>query len=410
MFPELPPFRADEEFLRALGRAGGVCECETDEDDPDSLSETAAGWPIFGQFTAHDITADRSAPRSRTDTAALHNSRNPRLDLETLYGDGPVGHPFLFQRDDPAKFLIGADGIDLPRNTEGIALVGDPRNDSHTLISQLHLAMLKAHNKFVDEARLSGVANDRAFDEAARELRWHYQWIILNEFLPTLVGQPLAGQVLREGPKYFRCDRGVFMPLEFADAAYRYGHSQIRHRYQLNSQTGPVPLFPDLVGFRPVPPERSIDWKLFFDAPGATNAQRSKKIDGKLVRSLIQLPIALTGEVEIDDYHSLAVRDLQRGQGVGLPSGEAIARHMEIDPLSAEQVGIASVGWRGETPLWYYVLRESDICTGGDRLGPVGGRIVADVLVGLIDADAASYRLSQQEWRPRKTLGQLLSS
>ena len=128
------------------------------------------------------------------------------------------------------------------------------------------------------------------------------------------------------------------------------------------------------------------------------------------MRSLIQLPIALTGEVEIADYHSLAVRDLQRGQGVGLPSGEAIARHMEIDPLSAEQVGIASVGWRGETPLWYYVLRESDICTGGDRLGPVGGRIVADVLVGLIDADAASYRLSQQEWRPRKTLGQLLSS
>jgi hypothetical protein len=127
------------------------------------------------------------------------------------------------------------------------------------------------------------------------------------------------------------------------------------------------------------------------------------------VRSLIQLPLALTGEVEIDDYHSLAVRDLQRGQGVGLPSGEAIARFMEIAPLTPEQVGIASVGWQCETPLWYYILRESDICTGGNRLGPVGGRIVADVLVGLIDADAASYRRASREWHPRKTLSELLS-
>jgi hypothetical protein len=414
MFPELPSFRADEGFLHALGRAGGVCVCETDEDSPDSLADTPAGWPIFGQFAAHDITADRSTLRSHTDIADLHNARNPRLDLETLYGDGPVGHPFLFQRDDPAKFLLGPDSSDLQRNAQGIAIIGDPRNDSHTLISQLHLAMLKAHNKFVDEARRAGIAHDGVFDQAARELRWHYQWIILNEFLPALVGESLAGQVLREGPKYFHTGRGVFMPLEFADAAYRYGHSQIRHRYQLNSQTAPVPLFPDLVGFCPVPAEHRIDWKLFFDAPGTRSAQRSKSMDGKLVRSLIELPLALTGDVEIDDYHSLAVRDLQRGQGVGLPSGEAVARHMEIAPLTPEQVGIASVGWKGETPLWYYILRESDVCTGGDRLGPVGGRIVADVLVGLIDADPSSYRRQQQqqqqEWLPRKTLSELLSS
>jgi hypothetical protein len=410
MFPGLPTFRADEQFLHALGRAGGVCDCGDIDDTPDSLGDTAAGWPIFGQFAAHDITADRSILRSHTDTAELRNARSPLLNLECLYGDGPTGHPFLYQRDDPAKFLLGLDGADVQRNSEGIAVIGDPRNDSHMLMSQLHLAMLKAHNAFVDAARHAGVANDRVFDEAARQLRWHYQWIILNEFLPALVGETLAGQILREGPRWFRPGHNAFIPLEFADAAYRYGHSQIRHRYQLNSHTDPVRLFPDLLGFRAVPRERTIDWRLFFDAPGATPAQRSKKIDGKLVRSLIELPVAVTGECEIEDYHSLAVRDLQRGQGVGLPSGEEAARHMGVAPLTAEQVGIASTGWKGETPLWYYILREADACTGGHRLGPVGGRIVAEVLVGLIDADATSFRRSRQEWRPQKTLAELLVS
>jgi hypothetical protein len=390
MFPELPSFQADEQFLHALGRAGGICDCGDVDDSSDSLGATAAGWPIFGQFVAHDITADRSTLRSHTNTAELHNVRSPKLNLENLYGDGPTGHPFLYQRDDPAKFLLGLHGADVQRNAEGIAVIGDPRNDSHMLISQLHLAMLKAHNSFIDEVRLAGIATEQVFDEAARQPRWHYQWIVLNEFLPTLVGPTLADEVLRSGPRYFRPGRSGFIPLEFADAGYRYGHSQIRHRYHLNLQSDPVPLFPYLLGFRAVPRQHMIDWKLFFDAPGAVSAQRSKKMKGKLVQALIELPVAVTGAVEIEDYHSLAVRDLQRGQGVGLPSGETVARHIGIAALTTEQVGIASTGWRGETPLWYYILREADVCTGGDRLGPVGGRIVAEVLVGLIDADESS--------------------
>lgn len=409
MFPELPSFLAEEKFLHALGRAGGICDCGDVSDSPESLGETAAGWPIFGQFVAHDITADRSGLRTHTNTAELRNARSPQLNLECLYGDGPVGHPFLYRRDDPAKFLLGADGADLQRNAEGTALIGDPRNDSHLLMSQLHLAMLKAHNYFVDEARLTGLASDLVFDKAARQLRWHYQWVVLHEFLPTLVGQELADQVLRNGPQWFRPGHSGFIPLEFADAAYRYGHSQIRHLYQLNLRTDAVPLFPDLLGFRPVPRNRTVDWRLFFDGPHAISPQRSKRIDGKLVSSLIRLPVDLTGDVEIDDYHSLAVRDLQRGQGVGLPSGEALARHLGIAPLTPEEVGIASTGWLGETPLWYYILREADVRTGGNRLGPVGGLIVAEVLVGLIDADETSFRRSSPEWLPSKTLTELLA-
>lgn len=410
MFPGLPPFQADEQFLHALGRAGGLCDGgDRDEDTPDSLGTTAAGWPIFGQFVAHDITADRSALRARVNAAELRNARTPRLDLECLYGDGPVGHPYLYRRDDPAKFVLGADEGDLQRNADGIALVGDPRNDSHTIVSQLHLALLKAHNAFVDELRTAAVPEDRVFHEAVRELRWHYQWIVLEEFLPELVGAALAGRILREGPYWYRPGAAGVMPLEFAGAAYRYGHSQIRHRYQLNAQAAPVPLFPDLVGFRAVPPQNKVDWKLFFDAPGASAAQRSKKIDGKLVRALVQLPVAVAGECKVECHRSLAVRDLQRGNGVGLPSGEAVARHLGIVPLTPDEIGLASSGWRGETPLWYYILREADACTGGDRLGPVGGLIVAEGLVGLVDSDPASFRRNSHEWRPQKTLSELLA-
>jgi hypothetical protein len=410
MFPELPSFQADEQFLHALGRAGGICDCGDVDDTADSLGAPAAGWPIYGQFVAHDITADRSILQSHANTAELRNARSPQINLECLYGDGPTGHPFLYQRDDSAKFLLGPGGADVQRNADGIAIIGDPRNDSHMLISQLHLAMLKAHNMFVDVARLSGTPAESVFEAAARNLRWHHQWIVLHEFLPGLVGRKLADEVLQEGPRWFRPGHDAFIPLEFADAAYRYGHSQIRHHYQLNSQTDHVPLFPELLGFRPVPREHAIDWKLFFDAPGAKPAQRCKKIDGKLVRSLIELPVAVTGECEIEDYHSLAVRDLQRGQGVGLPSGESLARHMGIAPLTPEQVGIASSGWGGETPLWFYILREADACSGGDYLGAVGGRIVAEVLVGLIDADPTSFRHTKQDWQSQKTLSELLAS
>jgi hypothetical protein len=408
MFPELPPFRADEQFLHAIGRAGGVCDCGDVDDTPGSLSDVAAGWPIFGQFVAHDITADRSALKSQVDAGALRNARSPQLNLECLYGDGPVGHPFLFQRDDPAKFLLGTAGSDVQRNAQGIAVIGDPRNDSHMLMAQLHLALQLAHNAFVDDARAGGAPEPGVFEMAVREVRWHYQSAILGEFLPSLVGESLLDDILSAGPRWFRPD-DVFIPLEFADAAYRYGHCQIRRLYQLNRRTPPVPLFPDLLGFRPVPHERAVEWTLLLDGPGHVAPQRAKKIDGRLVRPLIQLPVAITGDTDIDEYHSLAVRDLQRGQGVALPSGEAVARHMGVTPLTAEQIGLGQVGWKGETPLWYYILREADEATSGERLGPVGGRIVGEVIITLLDRDPGSVRFAPEGWRPRKTLLELLT-
>jgi hypothetical protein len=409
LFPELPALDADERMLRAIGGAGGLCDCTDVDDTPESLGEGAAGWPIFGQFIAHDITADRSALQSHVDQTRLENARTPRLDLDCLYGDGPIGHPFLFQRDDPAKFLLGPEAVDVPRNSEGVAIIADPRNDSHLLMAQMHLAMLKVHNALVDDVRARGTQANHVFEYAARETRRNYQWIVLNEFLPTLVGRSLVDQILADGPRWFAPKSDPFIPLEFADGAYRFGHGQIRCRYQLNSWSEPLPMFPDLLGFRPVPRQRAVDWTLFFDSDGRRTAQRARKIDARLVPSLIHLPVAITGDCDVEEYHSLAARDLQRGQGVGLPSGEAVARHMGIEPLTPADVGLSSAGWSGETPLWYYLLREAFVRTSGHRLGPVGGRIVAEVLVGLIDRDPDSVRKAEPAWRPIGNLADLFA-
>jgi hypothetical protein len=134
--------------------------------------------------------------------------------------------------------------------------------------------------------------------------------------------------------------------------------------------------------------------------PGRPTPQASKKIDGRLARSLIELPMAITGTVEVQAYHSLAVRDLQRGQAYGLPSGEALSRALGIEALGAGEIGLRELGWAGETPLWYYLLKEAEVRSDGDGLGPLGGRIVAEVLLGIIERDPESYRAVQPDWRP----------
>ena len=394
MFPDLSAATFDDDRLLALGVAGGVC----DGGACDAESRVEAGQPFFGQYLAHDITADRSPLRAHTDIESLRNIRSPRANLEALYGGGPVGSPYLFDQGDPAKLLLGVGGRDLPRNQQGTALVGDPRNDVHAFMTGLQVAFIRAHNHLVDRLRADGVAESDLFEDARRALVWHYQWVILNDFLPTLVGAQLTAAMLTDGPRFYRPRGEPFIPVEFADAAYRYGHSQIKEDYQLREGGRRFPVFPDLAGFRPLASEHYVDWPLLFDVPGRPPAQRAKPIDGQLPASLIRLPESITGAVEITAYRSLASRDLQRGQGTGLPSGEAVARAIGAKPLTHKELALGD--WQDETPLWLYILREAAIQSGGDRLGEVGGRIVAEVLVGIVREDPESYLSNDPSWRP----------
>jgi hypothetical protein len=399
LFEELPPLHVDEEALHKLGRPGGPCDLGVDVTSK-ADSHVAAVWPFFGQFVAHDITADRSPLAHRAARGELRNARAPRANLEGLYGAGPVGMPYLYRKDDPAKLLLSPGGSDVPRNQEGIALIGDPRNDVQLFTTQMSVAFIKLHNRLVDRLRHDGVAEQDIFDEARRATTWHYQHVILREFLPGLIGAQLTAELLSRGPQLYRIDGDPYIPFEFADAAYRYGHAQIRDRYQVNEHFGPCPVFPDLMGFGPVPPEHTVDWTLQIDVEGHAPAQRSKRIDSRLPGPLIALPTQVSGSAPGTDYASLANRDLQRGQSVGLASGEAIADRLAVPALSAEQLGLAEHGWIGGTPLWFYILKEADVLHDGNQLGPVGGRIVGEVLVGIVDADPESFRSVDPDWTP----------
>jgi hypothetical protein len=397
LFEKLPPLESEDEALHALGSPGGICDDDADETTEGAM---AAGWPFFGQFIAHDITADRSPLGHHADAEQIENFRTPRANLEGVYAAGPVGSPYLFEKDDPAKLLLGEGGYDVPRNQQGIALVGDQRNDTQLFVSQMEVGFIRTHNLLVDRLREDGVEETEVFDDSRRSATWHYQWVILRDFLPQLVGTELMGELLDRGPSFYEPGDHPFIPFEFADAAYRFGHSQIRDTYRVNMDFGPVPVFPDLMGFGAVPIDHAVDWSLQFDFPGQEPAQRSKKIDGKLPSSLISLPRQISGEDEGSPYSSLANRDLQRGQAVGLASGEAVARELGVEPLSPEEIGLAGSGWEQETPLWLYILKEAEALQDGNRLGPVGGRIVGEVLVGIIDADPESFRCVDRSWRP----------
>ena len=398
LFDDLEPLLSDERALHDLGRPGGPADMGADGEGSEATVE--AGWPFFGQFIAHDITADRSPIGHRADPEQIRNFRTPRANLEGVYGAGPVGSPYLYDGSDPVKLLLGPGGHDVPRNQQGIALVGDPRNDVHLFMNQMQVGFIKLHNRLIDRLREDGVPEAELFEEARRSATWHYQWVILHEFLPTLIGPELTERLLDFGADLYHPGEDPYIPFEFADAAYRYGHSQIRQRYQVNGDLGPVPVFPDLIGFCEVPESRRVEWWRLFDVPGRPPAQRAKRIDGRLPESLIALPQAISGVDETDAYASLANRDLQRGQAIGLPSGEAVARALGIEPLEPAQVGLAEGGWSGETPLWIYVLKEAEALHEGDGLGPVGGRIVGEVLVGIIDADSESFRSVDRRWKP----------
>jgi hypothetical protein len=413
LFRTLKPFAPPDAALAALAASMAPATPAADTDPAGDNPDIPAGYTYFGQFVDHDITYDPATVDERAnDPDGLHNFRTPSLDLDSLYGAGPVQMPFLYDEDDHVKLLVGQnpnpihEPEDIPRNQQGRALIVDPRNDVHVIVTQMHLAFIHFHNAVVDHLRDQFFPDEELADEARRITRWHYQWVVVHDFLERLAGPDVLGEVLvkdkrtkgwKADLRFYSWKNTPFMPVEFSGAAYRFGHSMARPGYKLNDQLDVIPVFSpaltpnplqQLGGFRPLPKKWKIDWTKFFPIGGST-PQPSRLIDTKLSGPLHQLPESLD-----EPRRSLALLNLLRGKALELPSGQAVAKAMGTGRPDAD------LGLNGDAPLWFYLLRESEVAAKGRRLGPTSARIVAEVLVGLLKGDPSSYLRVSPAWTP----------
>lgn len=445
LFGSLPPFAMDSPTLRGalkeLGRLGGLMDAEDDLtahprdlitnparfiDNPDNPTMTA-GMTFLGQFLDHDMTLDiTSSLEQQVDPEMIRNFRTPAFELDSLYGQGPAGSPHLYDQavdGGQTSFLLeinagssafsrdGSNKFDLPRNSQSTPLIADPRNDENLILSQMQVAFLRFHNAVVQRVKAdTGSTNViEIFSEAQRLVRWHYQWIILHEFLPKTIGSSLVKDILTKGRKHYKWRNLPYIPVEFSVAAYRFGHSQVRPSYRVNfgpneaSQSFAL-LFNDNLAVNPVAldmrggsraPDRFVDWQTFFDF-GDGRSRNNKRIDSKMSTVLLDLPGMPGGEPQ-----SLASRNLLRHLTFKLPSGQAVAKAMKAEPLPAESLAdLIPLNLEERTPLWFYVLREAEVLADGKHLGPVGGRIVGEVFIGILQGDPMSYLSQDPDWTP----------
>lgn len=410
MFEGLPSYEPTNDGIRRLA--------ESMREDAAAANDSAIplGFAFLGQFIDHDVTFDPvSRLDDRLDPVAVRNFRTPALDLDSVYGEGPDASRHLYDTagENPAsehrlpfRLLTDTDKnpFDLPRNRQGTALIGDPRNDENLLISQLHRALLGFHNEVVLHLERTSDGNPPAnkdlFEEARKLVTLHFHWVVLHEFLPLIVGQETACDVLIGGRRFFRWeDRSnrPFIPVEFSGAAYRFGHTLIRESYDLNSTVQGIELFQlpffgtcprgDCGGGGGPSADYVLDWTRFFDFGEGGPLQFCRRVDAKIAGPLFDLPFIHAGQ---DAPKSLPERNMRRARTLKLPAGQDVAAALGLTPLSNRELGVDGVaGLADKVPLWFYVLRESGLTgpnfPGGAHLGPTGGRIVAETIVGMID-------------------------
>jgi hypothetical protein len=400
--PWTPGGASDEENLDAIAQIAAMTFEATDPLDDTAFDnpDVPAGYTYLGQFIDHDITLDPRALATASNSGGAASSlRTVVLELDSVYGETPGEGPF-YEPGSGGRFKIGTgfgDGeADLPREAEdpaskqfnpsviqpNAAVIGDGRNDENLLVAQVHLSFLKFHNAKMD----SGLS----FEDARRSTILHYQTTVLHDFLKRVCGAELVDQLVSDpSRRVFGFPQGnrIFMPVEFSMAAYRFGHSMIRPDYELNDVltdlAGPIDIFAvgtmplsGLRGGRRLPPLWTLQMDRFFDFGAAVPPQMSRRIDTKLAPPLIHLPLP---DPDVRN-RSLPFRNLRRGWQNGLPSGQTLARYMGLPVLNPGS----------NTPLWLYILQEAKVKHEGRHLGPLGAHLVAETLIGLLNAGTIS--------------------
>jgi Animal haem peroxidase len=398
-----------------------------------------SGFVYLGQFLAHDLTRDET--RLEQASAAPEQTTNfhaPRLNLESVYGGGPAQSPDLYDLSESGSetFRLGNTKA-LPRKKipstpddfhrrNGRPLLADDRNDQHLILAQLHVVFLQFHNRVVDYLK-GGAFSDEAFpnetifETARRLVVWHYQWIVRNEFLKWFILPEILAAIEKEGPRFFKPARGeeiLALPIEFTQAAFRFGHSMVQPQYEINQWIGLVRLSDLLRRTRAGEPgeslsaNRVVDWDRFTRTWGG-NANFAENIDTLISEDMFNLPAAAMPIFSKGSPPPLPQMTLLRGSRIGLPSGQEACRAAGVRSLTGAQIEfddddnefLRDRGMHEKTPLWYYLLREAEVLgirrfRGGECLGPLGSRIVAEVLLGVMNADPRHYLNVDANWRP----------
>jgi Animal haem peroxidase len=408
MFPTLDGFTPSDQSLTALvqtQRDKGLTQLDN--------VGVPAGFTYLGQFIDHDLTRNLDPlPTAQLDPTTLKNFRTAAFDLDSVYGRGPAVDATLYEAD-KKHFRVqeeNANGVpDLVRNPNGGALLVEPRNDENVIIAQIHLAVQMFHNRLIDEGM--------SFKDAQRLTQWHYQWVVVNDYLPHVVGQARVDAILK-GTKVTNVlykpgnPDAPMTPTEFSTAIFRYGHSQVRDAYELNdlSEDAPIKVFAptsgieDLRGGQNLNERLHIDWNEFFEIDGAPEFEGnlSRKLDTKISESLFNLPLGAPG-LPSAGTNILAQLTLVRSSRYDIPSGQDVARAMGEPVLPNNKIGLSQTAYpdfNGEAPLWFYMLAESELKENGVRLGAVGGRIIAEVFLGQLGVDPASYLNAKRPFTP----------
>jgi hypothetical protein len=440
MFDDLEPFRPADEGLVELGLA---MRENLPEDPALNNSAIPAGFTYLGQFIDHDVTFDQTEGFPQIDDPELiEQARTPNLDLDSVYGLGPQLQKELYDQGVPkgrAIFKIGRTDAapspgnvgtppipgslphDLPRRPDKIAVIADPRNDENLVIAQTHVAFLKFHNRVMTMLPTLGPSGtgESRFERTRRLVTWHYQWIVLNDFVARIVDPKVLNDIRKKGRKFYKAGKSEkpYMPLEFSVAAYRLGHSMVRETYNYNRVFSQDPgaltvatlalLFTftgrgGFFGAATLPSNWIIDWRRFFEVGPKELLNFTRKIDPRLIPQLHDLPNMPEGEPK-----SLAVRNLLRGSRVGLPTGQDVAARIGVTALTPAEVAggeegpvVKKHGFDTQTPLWYYILREAAVQGNAQHLGAVGSRIVGEFFVGILEADKRSYVSQRPNWKP----------
>lgn len=420
------------EKLEALGTA---MFARRPPGQPSLHGNIPAGYTYLGQFIAHELTwaKDRKGPLPE-------NQRNPRLDLDSLFfKTGECACPHMQTGATEAIDPYPSTMHDLPRNASGRAQIADVRNDDVLPLAQTHQLMIRFYNKV---ARFLEAGDS---EEDAQNVRkvvlQHFQSVVLNDYLTKVVDPHTYRDVMTCGRAKFLPSRlpenePFKLPIEFVAAVFRFGHAMIRGAYPQWNRVNAASLRPfwrfthnsrrpghPLGPMRRLPSTWVNNWLRLFDLSRSLyegdrcEVLNARRIDTRLAQELKEIPAhALRTQ---GPSTNLAVISLLRGHSLQIPCGQtvvdelnlALPRDSPIEQLTDDELvhheppEVVEVlqarpsSLLSRTPLWLYVLKESSERSCGNCLGPVGSRIVMEVVHGVLDHSPHSI-LHEKKWAP----------